>query len=110
MTEPRYLGSVRIPTRPTLRRYGLTEGEWAEILGRQGGACGVCGKVPASNTLHIDHDHVRGFKKMKPDEKRRFVRGLACWMCNSVWLRRGATPERLRSAADYLERYEGLTK
>ena len=103
------MGAVRVPTRPTLRRYGLTEEAWRAVLDSQGGVCGVCGKVPASGTLHVDHAHARGWKKMPPDERRKYVRGLTCFLCNSVWLRRGATPARLRSAAEYLERYEGLT-
>ena len=42
---------------------------------------------------------------MAPEDRRRYVRGLTCWFCNSVMLRRGATPEKLRAAADYLETY-----
>lgn len=63
-----------------------------------------------SGILHVDHSHVRGWKKLPPEERRKYVRGLTCFVDNSVFLRRGATPERLRSAAAYLERYEGLTK
>lgn len=103
---------VRVPVRSTLRRYGLSLEEWRALLARQSGACGVCGKVPKSGTLHIDHEHVRGWAKMAPAQRRGYVRGLACWQCNSVWLRRGATPERLRNAANYLEQYAergGLT-
>ena len=102
---PEYVGAVRVPTRPTLKRYGLTEQDWRDMLAEQGFACGVCHKVPASGTLHIDHDHVRGWRKMVPAERRKYVRGLTCFVDNSVFLRRGATPERLRAAADYLERF-----
>lgn len=97
---------VRQPTTATLRKYGLSAADWRAILDRQAGACGVCGKVPASGTLHIDHAHVRGWKNMAPADRRLFVRGLTCFTDNSVFLRRGATPERLRAAADYLERFE----
>lgn len=102
---PDFVGAVRVPTRATLRRYGLDLGDWLIILERQGRTCGGCPYVPASGILHIDHEHVRGFAKMPPDEKRQYVRGLACWRCNSVPLRRGATPTNLRKAADYLDRY-----
>lgn len=100
-----YVGEVRVPAPSTLRRYGLTRVEWEAILAEQGGVCGVCRKVPASGTLHIDHDHARGWRKLKPEERRRYVRGLTCFIDNAVFLRRGATPERLRAAADYLEKY-----
>ena len=99
-------GVVRVPSAQTLRRYGLTETDWRRHLRRQGGVCGVCGKVPPSGTLHIEHEHVRGFKDMPPEQKRRYVRGLACWWCNANLLRRGTTPAKLRAAADYLEAYE----
>jgi len=75
------------------------------MLDAQGGTCAVCDKVPANGGLHIDHDHVRGWKQMSPENRKRYVRGLACWHCNSVWLRRGATPEKLRRAAEFLEQY-----
>ena len=104
-TTPVYVGAVRVPTRQTLQRYGLTAPEWRATLDRQGGTC-VCGNVPKSGTLHIDHEHRRGYKDLPPEERKGYVRGLLCWFCNSVLLRRGATPERLRAAANYLERYE----
>lgn len=96
---------ARVPSRQTLAKYGLTRELWDEILNRQAGVCGVCGTVPASGTLHIEHEHVRGFKTMPPDQRRRYVRGLACWFCNGNLLRRGVTPAKLRAAADFLESY-----
>lgn len=65
----------------------------------------MCGNVPPSGVLHIDHDHAPRWAKMPAERRKTFVRGLACHMCNRVWLRRGATPERLRAAAAYLEAY-----
>lgn len=98
--------TVRQPSARTLARYGLTLADWRAFLRRQKGACGVCGSVPPSGILHIDHSHERGWKRMPPERRKQFVRGLACFRCNSVWLRRGATPELLRAAANYLEAYE----
>jgi hypothetical protein len=98
--------TARQPAVRTLAKYGLTLVEWQGIMKRQGGGCGVCGVVPASGTLHIDHEHVRLWRRMKPSARRKYVRGVACWKCNSVWLRRGATPELLRAAAKYLAAYE----
>lgn len=98
---------VRVPQPATLRRYGLTEAEWKAELDAQGGVCAICGSVPPSGILHIDHDHVRGFKTMQPWQRKKFIRGLICWFDNSVMVRRGATPARLRAAAAYLEKYMG---
>lgn len=102
--------AARPPARPpaprTLALYGLTPAEWRRILKRQRGGCGVCGNVPLSGVLHIDHEHTKRWKHMERKKRRPYVRGLLCWQCNSVWLRRGATPGRLRAAAAYLERYE----
>ena len=44
--------------------------------------------------MHRDHDHRTGRK-----------RGLLCFTCNRFILGKYATAEKLRSAADYLERY-----
>ena len=104
--EAENVSAARPPSARTLARYGLDEGGWRAILRRQKGGCGVCGRVPLSGRLHVDHEHVRGWGLMPPARRSEFVRGLACWGCNSIWLRRGASPERLRAAARYLERYE----
>ena len=95
---------ARIPTRPTLRRYGLTAEEWSAMLARQGGGCGVCGRVPPSGTLHIDHQHVRGWRKMAPAERKKYVRGLLCFPDNSA-LRYRIDIVWLNSATDYMRAY-----
>lgn len=97
--------TIIVPTPATLNKYGLTEIAWAEILIRQDGACGACHKVPKSNRLVIDHEHVRGWKAMPTSERSPFVRGLLCYMCNHYRLARGATVANLRGAAEYLEDY-----
>jgi hypothetical protein len=94
---------ARMPTDPTLKKYGLTRSEWAQLAWA---GCNICGHVPPSGTMHVDHQHVRGFKKLDPMVRRLHVRGVLCWTCNSVILRRGISPTKLRLAADYLERYE----
>ena len=60
--------------RRTLRKYGLTEADWNNILKRQGGGCGICGTdVPGGRgeSWAIDHCHVTNR-----------VRGLLCHNCN----------------------------
>lgn len=79
------------PTPQTLARYGMTEDEWRELLDRQGGVCGLCGK-PARTNLVIDHDHKTGA-----------VRGLLHPMCNGVLGKVKDNAEWCRQAADYLD-------
>jgi len=43
---------------------------------------------------------------MPPEEKKKYVRGIACFICNYRLLTRGVTLERLRNAVRYLEEYE----
>lgn len=106
-----YLG-IRIPAPATLAKYGLSLKDWRELVKAQGGRCGGCGRTPPSGRLNIDHEHIRGWKRLRPDDRKRYVRGLVDFQCNAHWLSRGATPEVLRGCADYLERYrvrfEGL--
>lgn len=97
------------PSLVTLRKYGLTAAEWLAILRRQGGVCAICKKVPgpARNTglirFVIDHEHVRGWKRMSPDKRKLYVRGLTCWWCNSSYLGRSITAEKARNVARYLD-------
>ena len=96
------MSAVLRPAPATLDKYGLSYGEWKAILDRQGGVCGACGRLPPSLKLNIDHEHVRGWKQMPPEKRKLYVRGLLCFTCNHYRLARGATPENLRGAADYL--------
>jgi hypothetical protein len=97
---------VLTPTPSTLARYGLTEQEWRAILDRQGGVCYVCEQEPKKGRLCIDHEHAKGWKKMPPDQRKRFVRGLLCWFCNRQYLCRGITVERSQRVTLYLQEYE----
>jgi hypothetical protein len=98
------------PPKPaTLKKYGLSLGQWQALLDAQGGACFVCRRVPPSGRLCVDHEHVRGWKKMPPERRRAFVRGLLCWTCNHYYLARGISVERARNVVAYLERYAAVT-
>jgi hypothetical protein len=35
------------------------------------------GSLPMSS-VRIDHEHVKGYKKMKVDDRRKYIRGLVC--------------------------------
>lgn len=98
--------TVTPPAPSTLRKYGLTLAEWQAILKRQGGTCGICKTVPRTQKLDIDHEHRRGWRRMKPEKRKLYVRGLLCRFCNYRVVRRGMTIERLRGGAEYLERYD----
>lgn len=65
------------------KTYGITYGEWLERKDEQGGVCAVCKTLPGKGILCVDHLHVAGFKKMIPEEKVKYVRGLVCFMCNT---------------------------
>ena len=97
---------VLTPTPATLKRYGLSEEEWRTILERQGGVCFVCELEPSKGRLCIDHDHVKGWKKMPPEQRKIYVRGLLCWYCNNRLLSRGITIRKSRNVTLYLEQYE----
>jgi hypothetical protein len=71
-------------------RYGLTEEEVAEIVGRQARRCLICLHV---RPLHVDHDHSTGE-----------IRGLLCFRCNGALGQFRDDSEIMRRAVDYLER------
>lgn len=79
------------------KRYGLSPEDVKRMEEEQSGCCAICG-CPASEStwsrLVVDHCHKTGR-----------VRGLVCDACNKGMGILGDDPERLRAAADYLERY-----
>lgn len=96
---------VLVPSPATLKRYGLTSDEWLAILAAQGGVCAICKRVPTSGRLHTEHEHVPRWKDMPADQRKLYVRGLCCFMCNTQYLGRGLTTEKARAVVEYLERY-----
>jgi hypothetical protein len=99
------------PSPATLAKYGGTPEAWAELLASQGGTCGVCGRIPnpskkdGKRRLVIDHEHVRGWKAMPPEQRWQYVRGLTCWWCNHAYLGRGITVAIAEGVVAYLRRY-----
>lgn len=90
------------PTKKTLAKYGLTEADWLAILKAQGGVCPVCKKTP-NGRFCVDHDHVKGWKKMPPEKRRLHVRGLLCWFCNHTYVGRAITIQKSKNVTEYLE-------
>lgn len=99
---------LKVPTKATLKKYGLSLEEWNKIADSQGRVCAICKNLPKSGSgiLHIDHEHVKKWKKMKPELRKTYVRGLACYMCNSQYMRRGLNSALAKSVYDYLHSYE----
>jgi len=99
---------MKLPTKTTLKKYGLTEQDYIDMYNEYDGACHVCLEKSknATRALHIEHQHVKGWKQMPPEQRRLYVRGLACFICNFRILTKGVTLKRLRNAVKYLERYE----
>lgn len=93
------------PSAVTLKKYGLTADEWLLLLEVQGGVCAICLKAPPSGRLNIDHEHAKGWKKMEPEQRKLWVRGLLCWTCNLYILGRGVSVFRLQNALNYLKSF-----
>lgn len=98
--------NIRVPSNSTLKKYGLTAKEWLDIVHEQGDCCPICKRVPPSGSLVTDHFHVRGFKKMIPEEKKKYLRGITCGHCNRFYLAKGITVEKAKNLVLYLQRYE----
>lgn len=83
------------------RRYGLSLDEIVGCLDHIGWQCEICGGPLRfdpygidNNTVNVDHDHITGE-----------VRGILCGDCNHVLGRMRDDPNRLRRAAEYLDRH-----
>ena len=89
--------------RQRLRRYGLTEAAYAEMLAGQGGRCAVCGD--GDGELVIDHDH-----QCCPSNRGccgKCVRGLLCHRCNRVFGNLDDSVDLVRSLLRYAEAHQG---
>jgi hypothetical protein len=95
-----------MPTQKTLDKYGITLEEWQSLLDKQGGICPICHKVPSTGRWVIDHEHKKGWKNLEPNERKKYIRGILCWIDNNKILTRGVTIERLENAVRYLKEYE----
>ena len=66
-----------------VKTYGITLEEWELMLKEQGNVCWICKSLPPSGRLSVDHIHIKGYKKMEPKDKKQYVRGLLCFLCNT---------------------------
>jgi len=74
--------------------YGITEEKYLELLNYENGKCWIC-KNSYDYFLHVDHDHTTGK-----------IRGLLCGKCNRGIGLFDDNKNIVRSAADYLEKFE----
>jgi hypothetical protein len=93
------------PSAATLKRYGLSEMSWSALAEKQSYVCAICKKLPKTSRLCIDHEHVKGWKKMEPERRVKYVRGLLCWVCNHYYCGRGITVDKANNLVSYLENY-----
>lgn len=99
--------TVRAPSAATLKKYGLSIDDWAEILSRQGGTCAICHKIPPSGRLVIDHAHIKGWSRLPPEKRKLHVRGLLCWLpCNRYYVGRSITIKKAEAVVTYLKEFE----
>lgn len=97
---------ISVPSKATLRKYGLDSQAWLAILESQGWVCAICKKVPKTGRLVTDHAHVPRFKKLSPEKRRAQVRGLTCWWCNHIHLGRGISIDKARNVVAYLQAFD----
>ena len=81
------------------KRAGLiiSDSEETALYAAQGGKCAICGEfkpLHGKDGLYVDHDH-----------QTKQVRAMVCPNCNKAMGFMGDNSERLRKAADYLDRH-----
>lgn len=75
-------------------KYGITYDDYLRLSAEQGDVCAICkSKSGDGHRLAVDHCHETGI-----------VRGLLCKLCNMALGLMGDDGDRLRAAAEYLER------
>lgn len=95
---------MKHPKLATLKKYGLSVEEWELIYNLQAGKCPICTKVLTSTKTAIDHEHVKGWKSLKPELRKLHVRGLVCTMpCNRRILDRNMNLDRAKNCVEYLQ-------
>lgn len=97
---------VTPPSPATLRRYGLTADDWLRLLQGQMWRCPICLKGGSRVKWNTDHDHVPGWSKRPPEERKRYVRGVLCNYCNHRRVNSRMPADEARRIADYLAAYE----
>jgi len=112
LTLEAFQHGITPPASRTLATYGLTQDDWIGLLKAQGWVCPICqqgndrpktGKQALWNT---DHEHVPGWAKMPPEERKRYVRGVLCYYCNHRRVNSRMASDEAQRIADYFRAYE----
>jgi len=99
--------NLRPPAPATLKKYGLSRELWYTVLDIQDGLCPVCGEpFTEERRPVIDHEHVKGYKKMSAEKRATFVRGLLHSYCNFRMIPKGMTTEKAYNVYTYLSEYD----
>jgi len=72
------------------------------LLSVQGGGCAICGFKQKHKRLAVDHDHACCSGDITCG---KCVRGLLCEACNHMLGKAQDDSDRLRSAADYVDKW-----
>ena len=64
------------------KTYGIFLEEFNRRLEGQDLGCWICKKK--DGRLCQDHIHIAKYKSMKPEEKRKYLRGILCFYCNTA--------------------------
>jgi len=86
-----------------LRWHNMTQDEYYQRLTDQNGKCACCGCILVK--IQIDHDHACC---SSGSSCGKCTRALLCVECNQTLGRSHDDIDRLRAAANYLSRYEGV--
>lgn len=97
---------IRIPSKSTLKKYGLSEADYLGILERQNLVCPICKKSPKNGKFVIDHYHHPKYKQLPPPIRKAFVRGCLCWYCNYFFLPTRVTVTTAQNLVNYLKDFE----
>lgn len=96
---------IKVVLPSTTKKYGLTVNEWLKLLAAQGWCCAVCRRHRGVK-FTTDHEHVPGWKKMPPEQRKRYVRGVLCTHCNYRVVHSNLSAKQAQNIADYLTNYE----
>ena len=85
-----------------LSKYGIS---YAEVKERSKDGCECCGNKEWR--LNVDHIHIKRFKEFPQEQKRLYVRGICCFICNTGFksVEKFADGKRNRQQLNNMVRY-----
>jgi len=95
---------IEPPSQSTLMKYGISRMDWLTMLARQGWKCAICRRI--RGRWNIDHEHIPGWSKLAPEERKIYVRGVLCWYCNKEIVPSNLTARDAKNMSTYLAKYE----